>query len=67
MPTLLRKVMSDQKVCGKELSDQTGIGLSTIYKISCGAREPSVSTAKKIAAALGFDWTKFYEEEQPDV
>lgn len=28
-----------------------------------GVRNPSVRTAKRIAEALGFSWTKFFEEE----
>lgn len=56
--------MAEQNISGKELSAQTGINLSSIYKFTCGDRTPSVKDAKKIAAALGFDWTRFYEEEQ---
>lgn len=34
-----------------------------ISKIELGERRPSVEVAKKIAAVLGFDWTRFYEDE----
>ncbi|HOV69029.1 MAG TPA: helix-turn-helix transcriptional regulator [Clostridia bacterium] len=30
--------------------------------IENGERRPSVEVAKRIAAVLGFDWQKFYEE-----
>lgn len=62
MITHLRKAMAEKNISGKELSSQTGINLSSIYKFTCGDRTPSVKDAKKIAAALGFDWTRFYEE-----
>lgn len=29
--------------------------------VESGKRSPSVPTAKKIAATLGFDWTRFFE------
>ena len=35
--------------------------------IETGARRPSVDMAKRIAAVLGFKWTRFFEEdEKPD-
>ena len=41
----------------------TAAGISQQYYslIEHGARKPGVPVAKKIAAVLGFDWTKFYE------
>ena len=41
---------------------EIGIPQSTYASIECGARRPCVETAKKIAAVMGFDWTRFYEE-----
>lgn len=32
--------------------------------IESGDRKPTVKTAKKIAAALGFDWTLFFDDEK---
>lgn len=46
------------------LAKEAGITQSHISKIATGATSPSIKVAKKIAAALGFDWTRFYEEEQ---
>lgn len=31
--------------------------------IENGMRRPSVEVAKRIAAVLGFDWTRFFEEK----
>lgn len=44
------------------VADEIGIAQSTYASIESGSRNPSVEMAKKIAAALGFDWTRFYEE-----
>jgi len=33
-----------------------------ITEIENGNANPSVKVAKKIAAVLGFDWTRFYDE-----
>lgn len=44
-----------------ELSLKVGISQQALSKYESGERNPSVETAKKIAKALGFKWTKFYE------
>ena len=64
MITPMRQYMAEKKVNGKELSKITGISTSSLYKYSCGERVPPVKSAKKIAAALGFPWTRFYEEQK---
>lgn len=38
--------------------------MSIYFYIENRNRNPSVETAKKIAAVLGFDWTRFYEDEE---
>lgn len=45
------------------LAAKIGVPQSTYASIESGAREPSVTMAKKIAAAMGFDWTRFFEDE----
>lgn len=40
-----------------------GISRAGYANIENGKRLPSVPVAKKIAAVLGFDWTRFYEED----
>jgi putative transcriptional regulator len=45
----------------KQLADLIGVDRSLISKIESGVSAPSVVTAKKIAAVLGFHWTKFFE------
>jgi transcriptional regulator with XRE-family HTH domain len=46
------------------LAGIVGIGQGGYSMIELGERRPSVDTAKKIAAALGFDWTRFFEDGQ---
>lgn len=49
----------------QEVADAAGISQSYYAGIETGIRgKPlSVPVAKKIAAVLGFDWTRFYEED----
>lgn len=46
----------------KDVSNAAGISQPSYCNIENGERKPSVDTAKKIAAFLGFDWTMFYED-----
>ena len=41
----------------------SGISQSHYSSIENGTRGVRVRVAKKIAAALGFEWQRFYEEE----
>ena len=58
--------------CGmsqKTVADRSGISQQYYAFIESGDRGTKlpVPTAKKIAAALGFDWQRFYEDEKtPD-
>jgi len=51
-----------KKLSQDEVSQATGLKQSSYSMIEIGERNPSVAAAKKIAACLGFDWTKFFEE-----
>lgn len=46
-----------------EVATKADISESYYSMIENGHRGVSVETAKKIAKALGFNWTKFYEEK----
>jgi putative transcriptional regulator len=46
-----------------EVATKANISESYYSKIESGNRNVPVHTAKKIAKVLGFDWTKFYEDE----
>lgn len=47
----------------KEVAEDAGIAQSTYACIETGIRNPSVSIAKRISGALGFDWADFYNDE----
>ena len=49
-----------------KVAEAAGICESAYCMIESGKRDCAVDTAKKIAAALGFDWTRFYEDEEED-
>ena len=51
-----------KKITQQELANKVGVTRQMISAIEKGAR-PSVKTAQKIANALSFDWTRFYEEK----
>lgn len=40
------------------------ISRGSYANIESGERRPSVEVAKRIAAVLGFEWTRFFEEEK---
>ena len=47
----------------EQLAKMVGISRTMITEIENGNANPSVKVAKKIAAVLGFDWTRFFEDE----
>lgn len=47
-----------------QIAKAAGITQQMYSAIELGERRPSVEVAKKIAAVLGFNWTKFFEDEQ---
>lgn len=47
----------------KQVSEKANIAQPSYCKIEKGERGVAVETAKKIADVLGFDWTRFYEDE----
>ena len=48
----------------REVGKLSGISESYYSMIESGDRKPTVKTAKKIAAVLGFDWTLFFDDEK---
>ena len=47
-----------------EVADAVGISQNFYSWIELGERTPSPKVAKKIGELLGFDWTRFYEEQR---
>lgn len=50
--TALNEELSKKGMTVKELAEQTGIPVSTLYKITLGERDPRLSTIKKIVSVL---------------
>ena len=47
----------------EQLAKAVGVSRTTITEIENGNANPSVAVAKKIAAVLGFNWVKFFEDD----
>lgn len=50
--TALNEELEKKGMTVKELAEQTGIPVSTLYKITLGERDPRLSTIKKIVSLL---------------
>jgi transcriptional regulator with XRE-family HTH domain len=49
-----------------EVSRLIGIPQSSYASIECENRRPSVKMAKRIALGLGFEWTRFFEDNDAE-
>lgn len=58
----LKVIRAQRDLSQEDASNAVDIAQASYANIENGKREPSVPVAKKIAAVLGFDWTRFYEE-----
>lgn len=67
MRSWLKKIREGLGMSTYEAAEASGVSQSFYFAVEAGKRgnKLPVPTAKKIAAALGFEWTKFYEEEHP--
>ena len=59
----LKDIRAQQNMTQQEVANAANVDVTMISKIELGERRPSVEVAKKIAAVLGFHWTRFYEDE----
>ena len=64
MRTWLKNIRTEKNLTQSEIAKMAGVDVTMISKIELGERRPSVEVAKKIAAVLGFNWTRFYEDDQ---
>ena len=46
-----------------QIAKAVGISQQMYSAIELGERRPSVEVAKKIASVMGFNWTRFFEDE----
>lgn len=57
----LKEIRKAQNLTMKQVSERSDISESMLSLIESGKRTPSVRSAQRIAAALGVEWTKFFE------
>lgn len=62
----LKELRQKRGMSQKKVADKSGISQQYYAFIESGDRGTKlpVPTAKKIAAVLGFDWQRFYEDEK---
>lgn len=58
----LKDVRKNKEMTGAEVAEAAGITQQFYNFIENDRRRPSVDVAKRIAAVLGFEWTRFFEE-----
>ena len=60
----LKEQRTKKNLTMRQVCDAVDISEGYYSMIESGERRPSVETAKKIAAVLGFDWTQFFPDEK---
>ena len=63
MRSWLKELRHKSNLTQEQLAKMVGISRTMVTEIENGNANPSVKVAKKIAAVLGFDWTRFYDED----
>ena len=58
----LKAIRKSAGLTRKELAMAAKVSPMTIYRYENWMRQPSAPVAKRIAAVLDFDWTKFFEK-----
>ena len=63
MRTWLKDIRAKNELTQQEVANAANVDVTMISKIELGERRPSVEVAKKIASVMGFNWTRFFEDE----
>lgn len=58
----LRKARTEKNMTELEVARLSNIAQPFYHNIEMGKKRPSVDTAKRIAATLGFSWTLFFTD-----
>lgn len=58
----LKNIRVNKGKTQEQVAEQAQIARGAYANIENGERRPSVCSAKRIAAVLGFEWTRFFEE-----
>ena len=62
----LKNIREQKNMTQNEIAKKSGISRQYYGLIETGERKVPVWTAKKIAAALDFEWQRFYEDDKSD-
>ncbi len=62
----MKKLRREHNMTQEQLAKAVSISRTMITEIENGNANPSVAAAKKIAAVLGFNWVKFFEDDGHD-
>lgn len=60
----LKAIRTERGMTGAALGEKAKLSPSTLSLIETGRRRPSVDLAKRLGAALGVDWTLFFEDSK---
>lgn len=63
----LQKIRKIQDKTQDEIAAKADITRPYYAMIEAGVRTPSPKVAMRIAAALNFDWTRFYEDPEEEI
>lgn len=59
----MKKLRREHNMTQEQLARKVGISRTMITEIENGNANPSIAVAKKIGAVLGFNWVKFFEDD----
>ena len=62
----LKQLRLEQNLNHEGVANAANIHRAYYTMIEGGHRNPSVDVAKRIAAVLGFEWTRFFEDPPKD-
>ena len=60
----LKNTRIEKGMTQKIVAEYVGITQPSYHQIESGENNPTIETAKKIAAVLGFDWTMFFPDKE---
>lgn len=60
----LKNTRIEKGMTQKYVAECVGITQPSYHQIESGENNPTIETAKKIAAVLGFDWTMFFPDKE---
>lgn len=62
----LKAIRKERGLMQNQLGEKANVSISALSMIETGRRRPSVNLAKRLGAALGVDWTQFFDDDSAD-